>query len=56
MRSLKEPYSAAHPAEAGARRLRPTLVRRHIVGLLAIISGLTYLDHLNLSIAGSRAP
>jgi len=55
MRPLEEPYSAAHPAEAGARRLRPTRVRQHIIGLLAIIPGLTYLDRLNLSIASGRA-
>src|SRR5581483_6310245 len=39
------------PAEP-APRLRPTHVRWQIIGLLAVISGLTYLDRLNLSIAG----
>lgn len=32
--------------------MRPTRVRWHIIALLTIISGLTYLDRLNLSIAG----
>jgi ACS family glucarate transporter-like MFS transporter len=32
--------------------LRPTRVRWHILALLALISALTYLDRLNLSIAG----
>jgi ACS family glucarate transporter-like MFS transporter len=34
--------------------LRPTHVRWHIVVLLAIIAGLTYLDRLNLGIAGKH--
>jgi MFS family permease len=33
---------------------RPTHVRWHIVGLLGIVSALTYLDRLNLSIAGKH--
>lgn len=37
------------PVQAG---LRPTCVRWHIVTLLAIIAALTYVDRLNLSIAG----
>lgn len=32
--------------------ISPTRVRWHIIGLLAVISALTYLDRLNLSIAG----
>lgn len=31
---------------------KPTNVRWHIIALLAVVSGLTYLDRLNLSIAG----
>ncbi len=39
--------------EAGdTRELRPTRVRWRIIALLAVISALTYVDRLNLSIAG----
>jgi ACS family glucarate transporter-like MFS transporter len=38
--------------QALPQELRATGVRWHIVALLALISGLTYLDRLNLSIAG----
>src|SRR2546428_6097833 len=34
------------------RSVRPTLVRWHIVFLLALITALTYVDRLSLSIAG----
>jgi len=37
--------------EPATGNLRPTHVRWHIVGLLAIIAALTYVDRLNLSIA-----
>jgi MFS transporter, ACS family, glucarate transporter len=36
----------------GTLSLRPTRVRWHIVALLAIIAGLTYIDRLNFGIAG----
>jgi hypothetical protein len=57
MRSSDAPSSSCGqasglPQPGGApTRLRPTRVRWHIVALLAVISGLTYLDRLNLSIA-----
>ena len=38
--------------ESATGKLRPTHVRWHIVGLLTIIAALTYVDRLNLSIAG----
>jgi ACS family glucarate transporter-like MFS transporter len=39
-------------AEHGPAANSPTHVRYHIIGLLAVVSALTYLDRLNLSIAG----
>lgn len=36
----------------GVRSLRPTRVRWHVVALLAVIAGLTYIDRLNFGIAG----
>ena len=36
----------------GALSLRPTRVRWHVVALLAVIAGLTYIDRLNFGIAG----
>jgi ACS family glucarate transporter-like MFS transporter len=42
---------AAPQAGAGPSAARPTRVRWHIIGLLAVISGLTYLDRLNLQFA-----
>jgi ACS family glucarate transporter-like MFS transporter len=39
-------------AEQGPPAASPTHVRWHIIGLLAVVSALTYLDRLNLSIAG----
>ncbi len=42
----------ALPESRLARGLRPTHVRWHIVALLTLITALTYLDRLNLSIAG----
>ena len=45
--------SFRQPASSNSEHsLRPTRVRWRIIGLLAVISGLTYLDRLNLSIAG----
>lgn len=42
---------AAPQAGAGPSAAGPTRVRWHIIALLAVISGLTYVDRLNLSIA-----
>lgn len=39
-------------SRSAARDLRPTRVRWHIISLLSMITALTYLDRLNLSIAG----
>jgi MFS transporter, ACS family, glucarate transporter len=39
-------------SDQGPCPVLPTRVRWHILGLLAVISALTYLDRLNLSIAG----
>ena len=39
-------------AEQGAPAASPTHVHWRIIGLLAVVSALTYLDRLNLSIAG----
>ena len=38
--------------DQGPHPLLPTRTRWHIIGLLAVISAVTYLDRLNLSIAG----
>jgi ACS family glucarate transporter-like MFS transporter len=46
---------ASHSDQAetiGMLGLRPTRVRWHIVALLAVIAGLTYIDRLNFGIAG----
>lgn len=43
--------SAAQPSD---HRLRPTSVRWRVLALLALIAGLTYLDRLNLSVAGKH--
>jgi len=50
MNSLDTPFTGN--SGSASRGLRPTRVRWHIIALLAVISGLTYLDRLNLSIAG----
>src|SRR5579864_4771211 len=39
-------------SEQRPRAASPTNVHWHIVGLLAVVSALTYLDRLNLSVAG----
>ena len=39
-------------AEHGPPAASPTHVHWYIIGLLAVVSALTYLDRLNLSIAG----
>jgi ACS family glucarate transporter-like MFS transporter len=60
MRSSDDPSSVLgqspelQPSGEVPRELRPTGVRWHILGLLAIIAGLTYLDRLNLSIVGKQ--
>jgi ACS family glucarate transporter-like MFS transporter len=57
MRSSDQPSPASGqipnipPAGMPHGDIRPTRVRWHIIALLAVISGLTYLDRLNLSIA-----
>ncbi len=44
----RTPDQTGHAADG----VRPTRVRWHIVGLLTVITALTYVDRLNLSIAG----
>jgi MFS transporter, ACS family, glucarate transporter len=51
MNSNSLPKSPGPGAEA--RTLRPTRVRWVMVGMLTIITGLTYVDRLNLGIAGN---
>ena len=45
----RPPVSRATSAD---RVLRPTRVRWHVMALLLVVSALTFLDRLNLSIAG----
>jgi len=53
MRSSEQSVSpAARGSASPPGSLQPTRVRWRIVGLLALITALTYLDRLNLSIAG----
>src|SRR3989442_14537346 len=50
--SVDQISSAVEAAKIQNTNLVPTRVRWHVVTLLAIMAGLTYIDRLNLGIAG----
>ena len=52
MKPTDTPFVRTQVPDQGPHPLLPTRTRWHIIGLLAVISALTYLDRLNLSIAG----
>jgi ACS family glucarate transporter-like MFS transporter len=54
MPDLGNPSSDTLAGEISTASGNPTRVRWHIIALLAVIAGLTYLDRLNLSIAGKH--
>src|SRR5438445_13841112 len=50
--SVDQISSAVEAAKLQNTNLVPTRVRWHVVALLAIMAGLTYMDRLNLGIGG----
>jgi ACS family glucarate transporter-like MFS transporter len=52
MKPIDTPLVRTQVPDQGPHPILPTRTRWHIIGLLAVISALTYLDRLNLSIAG----
>ncbi len=54
MPDLGNPSAVTTTGETSNAGAHASRVRWHIVGLLAVIAGLTYLDRLNLSIAGKH--
>ena len=52
MKPTDTPFVRTQAPDRGPHPVHPTKTRWRIIGLLAVIAALTYLDRLNLSIAG----